>query len=110
MDYPTKVFADYIGKKSAILKRYGNRTPSYDELKGSLVKLNINFQSLQYKLVEESQKTTWLDLISNIGGTLGLFTGFSFLSLVELLEIMFEICRVKSSNKLDFKNNVGQKT
>jgi len=93
LDYPTKVFANYIGKKSAIMSRYGNRTPSYDELKGSLVKLNINFQSLQYTLVEESQKTTWLDLISNIGGTLGLFTGFSFLSLVEFLEIIFEMLR-----------------
>jgi hypothetical protein len=98
LDYPSKVFADYISKKHSIMSRYGNRTPSYDELKGSLVKLNINFQSLQYTLVEESQKTTWLDLISNIGGTLGLFTGFSFLSLVEVLEIVFEICRVKSSN------------
>jgi hypothetical protein len=108
LDYPTKVFADYIGKKSAFLSRYGNRTPSYDELKGSLVKLNINFQSLQYTLVEESQKTTWIDLISNTGGTLGLFTGFSFLSLVELLEIIFEICRVKSSNLFNFKNKVGK--
>ena len=47
----------------------------------NVVKLNINYRDLQYTLVEESQKTTWLDLISNIGGTLGLFTGFSFLSL-----------------------------
>ncbi len=108
LDYPTKVFANYIGKKSAIMSRYGNRTPSYDELKGSLVKLNINFQSLQYTLVEESQKTTWLDLVSNVGGTLGLFTGFSFLSLVELLEIIFEICRVKSLNLFNFKNKVGK--
>jgi hypothetical protein len=113
LDYPSKVFADYISKKSGIMSRYGNRTPSYDELKGSLVKLNINFQSLQYTLVEESQKTTWIDLISNIGGTLGLFTGFSFLSLVELLEIIFEICRVKSSNiflftKTNFKARILQ--
>jgi hypothetical protein len=101
LDYPSKVFADYISKKSGIMSRYGNRTPSYDELKGSLVKLNINFQSLQYTLVEESQKTTWLDLISNIGGTLGLFTGFSFLSLVEVLEIIFEMLRfVKNPFKI----------
>jgi hypothetical protein len=110
LDYPTKVFADYIGQKSAIMNRYGNRTPSYEELKVSLVKLNINFQSLQYTQVEESQKTTWLDLLSNVGGTLGLFTGFSFLSLVELLEIIFEICRVKSSSMLRFKKNVSIKS
>ena len=73
------------------MTRYGNRTPTFDELKESTLKLNINYQELQYTLVKESQKTTWLDLLSNVGGTLGLFTGFSFLSLVEILEILFEI-------------------
>jgi hypothetical protein len=115
LDYPSKVFADYISKGNPIMSRYGNRTPSYNQLKRSLVKLNINYRDLQYTLVEESQKTTWLDLLSNVGGTLGLFTGFSFLSLVELLEIIFEICRVKRTNifliiKTSFKRKIRQET
>ena len=42
-------------------------------------------------VMSEQPKTTLSDLISTIGGILGLFTGFSFLSLVELLEIIDKI-------------------
>ena len=34
---------------------------------------------------------TELDLISNIGGNLGLFIGISFLSFAELIELLVEI-------------------
>jgi hypothetical protein len=104
LDYPTKVYADLIGKDEVIMKRYGNRTPTFDQLKESILKLNINYQELQYTLVKESQKTTWLDLLSNVGGTLGLFTGFSFLSLVEVLEIIFEILHIKLKSSFCMKS------
>ena len=105
LDYPTKVYAELIGKETVIMSRYGNRTPKYEELKESILKLNINYQELEYTLIEESQKTTWIDLISNIGGTLGLFTGFSFLSVVEFFEIIFEIWRVKGRKIFALKND-----
>ena len=71
-----------------------------------ILKLNINYQELAYTLVEESQKTTWLDLLSNVGGTLWLFTGFSFLSLFEFFEIIFEIALYKKTKIVSFKNDI----
>ena len=38
----------------------------------------------------EEKKTELTDLVATIGGILGLFTGFSFLSLVEIFEIVFQ--------------------
>ena len=105
LDYSSKVYADLIRKKEVIMRRYGNRTPTYDDLKNSIMKLNINYQELAYTLVEESQKTTWLDLLSNVGGTLGLFTGFSFLSVVEFFEIIFEIALYKKTKIVPKRND-----
>ena len=42
--------------------------------------MHIYFDSQGYKYVSESPKMEFIDLISNIGGNLGLFIGISFLS------------------------------
>jgi hypothetical protein len=42
-------------------------------------------------LISEKAKTEPYNFISNIGGTLGLFLGISFLSFIEILEIIYEI-------------------
>ena len=51
--------------------------------------LNIFFNTLSYTRFKEDIKTSPLDLISNLGGILGLFTGASFLSFFEIFEILF---------------------
>jgi len=38
----------------------------------------------------------FIDLISNIGGSLGLFVGISFISFLELFEILVEIIFIYS--------------
>jgi len=55
-------------------------------------------------------------LVSNIGGTLGLFLSLSFLSLIEFFEIFFQILIIslfkrKNQNKIEMigsnnKNNI----
>ena len=52
---------------------------------------NLN---LEYNLIEQMAKTNSFDMVSNIGGTIGLFTGFSFLSIVEMIEILMKIIYV----------------
>ena len=42
-------------------------------------------------MVEEVPNIDLLTLISNVGGTLGLFLGMSFLSFLEILELLAEI-------------------
>ena len=63
--------------------------------------LNIYYDSLSYTTIDETPKTEWIDLISNTGGTLGLFLGISVLSLGEIFEIIFLVLvSVSRQNKV----------
>jgi hypothetical protein len=42
-------------------------------------------------LIQQQPKIELFDLISNVGGALGLFLGFSFISLLELFEVLAEL-------------------
>ena len=64
---------------------------TYDQLKERSIYLNIFYSNLNYLQISESPKTSLNDLMSNVGGTLGLYIGISFLSLIEIVEIVCEI-------------------
>ena len=49
------------------------------------------YKSLKYTIIEQKQEVELSDLISNIGGVIGVFLGISFLSFVEVFELLFEI-------------------
>ena len=53
--------------------------------------MRIYYNELKYTLISEEPKTEIFNFISNIGGILGLFLGVSFLSIIEIFEIIFEI-------------------
>ncbi len=55
------------------------------------VSFSIFYESLEYTLIDQKSKMDVFDLISNIGGNLGLFIGISFLSLAEFIELLIEI-------------------
>ena len=52
---------------------------------------NVYYENLQYTVIDQIAQMNVFDLISNIGGNLGLFIGISFLSFAELIELLVEI-------------------
>ena len=58
------------------------------------------FRSLQYTLITQQPKMLTFDLISSIGGILGLFIGVSFVSLFEITEILMQITFLLFSKKI----------
>jgi hypothetical protein len=58
---------------------------------GDLFVFSIFYEDLKYTLISQQPKMQFIDLISNIGGSLGLFVGISFISFLELFEILIEI-------------------
>jgi len=62
-----------------------------EEFKQNLVYISVYYSSLEYTKIEQIPKTELFDLISNIGGTLGLFIGVSFLSFIEFFELSYEV-------------------
>jgi len=53
--------------------------------------LIIYFEDLKYSLISQQPKIELFGLISNLGGILGLFIGFSFISLLEIIEVLAEL-------------------
>ena len=64
---------------------------SSDNLKNSLLAFNIYYQDLSYSEITQIPKSDIIDLVSGMGGLLGLFIGVSFLSFAEVIEVILEI-------------------
>jgi len=55
------------------------------------VKLLVYYERPEYTVIDQIAQMNVFDLISNIGGNLGLFIGISFLSFAEIIELLVEI-------------------
>jgi hypothetical protein len=89
--YPTRNYAKKsLLNNTIITSKFQNEILTYDLLKESVLSLNIYYDKLTYTGITKDAKTELIDLISNIGGLLGLFLGISFLSFVEIIEIIIE--------------------
>jgi len=68
-----------------------NSRTSQTFLEKDSVGIYVYYEDLKYTLISQQPKMQFIDLISNIGGSLGLFVGISFISFLELFEILIEI-------------------
>ena len=73
-----------------ITSKFQNETITYDLIKQSVLSLNVYYDQLSYTQISREAKLEIVDLVGSIGGLLGLFLGMSFLSFVELIEIVLE--------------------
>ena len=89
--YPTQIYAQMLASQPQIRKRFGNVAPTYDQLRRSIASVSVNFNELGYTQYREIQKMTILDLVTNVGGAIGLFLGLSFLSFFEIVELFVEL-------------------
>ena len=64
---------------------------TFDEIRKNFIGIYIYYNDFKYTLISEEPKTELFNFISNIGGILGLFLDISFLSFIEIFEILFEI-------------------
>ena len=78
-------------KDKLIQKGYDIINKSDADLRKELLKLYIYFETMEQTEINQSPHTTVTDLISNVGGTLGLFLGVSIISFVEIGELIVKI-------------------
>jgi hypothetical protein len=99
MSYSISSYSEYFPATGVI----GNKTKkenglqkykTYEELNKNLIIIYVYYKELKYTLISQQPETEIFDLISKIGGILGLFMGISFMSLIEILEILFEIMSI----------------
>lgn len=89
-DYPTETRMKSILTDNVYLKSFETN------LKNKLLKTNIHFNKLTYEIITETAATSFGSLLANIGGTMGLFMGFSVLTMFEVLELFFALTFVTS--------------
>lgn len=63
---------------------------TYENVSKTFYSINVYYSDLKYLLIKQQPKIELFGLISNIGGILGLFLSFSFISLLEIFEILAE--------------------
>lgn len=88
-DYPSyRQFKLLNGSNYDLLEKYfPNKTFTYQDLKMACTSFFIYFDPIAVTEISQSPSITLGDLISNIGGNLGLFIGLSLLSFFELFEL-----------------------
>ncbi|KAJ1145692.1 hypothetical protein NDU88_011977 [Pleurodeles waltl] len=60
-------------------------------IRDNFVKVVVYFKQLNYELIEQEPSMTEIDLISNMGGLVGLWVGFSVCTLVEFFELLVDV-------------------
>ena len=90
-------------------------TPNDYSVYDNLTSVIVYYESLKYTLITQSPKMQTFDLVSNVGGILGLFVGISFVNLFEISEILLEIAlvfykRFNNPNGLNIETNESATT
>ena len=73
-EFPTFNFYQNFLEKNMVIKSKLS-TVNFDQVKQSVARLQIYFNEMKQTYIEENEKLSMSDLISGIGGTLGLFLG-----------------------------------
>ena len=68
---------------------------TYENVSKTFHSIIVYYQELKYTLIKQQPKIELFSLISNIGGILGLFIGFSCISILELIEVVAELVFIK---------------
>ncbi|KAE8630081.1 hypothetical protein XENTR_v10000684 [Xenopus tropicalis] len=58
-------------------------------MRNNLVYIDIKYHEMNYKIMKQQKALTASELLSNIGGQLGLFCGASMITIIEVLEYLF---------------------
>ncbi len=79
-EYPTYFHAKLLTNSNAVVKsKFDYKSNNFhDELRRSIAKISIYYKELKQIESKENIKTQTFDLISNIGGIMGLFLGQYF--------------------------------
>ena len=93
--YPSLEFYNVFNKDSKAKEdfstKFGINLSSYESFRELFYKINIYYSSLKYTYISESPQMTVYNLLSSLGGSLGMFLGFSLFSLLEVFELLFEL-------------------
>ena len=63
----------------------------------NILELNIFYEDLNQQVVAEEPKIQLWNMLSTIGGSMGLYVGVSVITVVELIELVASLIRISGS-------------
>ena len=89
LSYPSRNYASRLLRKLGNFDMNSSRENlTVSNIRESVAKVNLYYSDLEYGILEEVATFSFIDLLSNVGGTLGLLLGMSLLSLLEIIEFL----------------------
>lgn len=93
-DFPTYLMYRTImlnkGNLDKIFRLFQEEEITFETFAKSFAGVNIYFNEIKVTEMRESAAMSFVELISNIGGTIGLFIEFTLLGCVEFIELVIE--------------------
>jgi hypothetical protein len=68
-------------------------------MSSSMVKFSVYYEEMRYVVVADQAAISFQQLLGIIGGQFGLFMGASYLSFIEIVEMLFMVSRVFFQNR-----------
>ncbi|XP_077987487.1 degenerin-like protein asic-1 [Glandiceps talaboti] len=97
--WPSDVYLKHL-LKTVHNKNSKTRTINNAEsARSNFLRLEVYFERLSYEVITEYEAYTWEDLLSDVGGTLGLYVGLSVITVCEFLKLFIDICKYWRRNK-----------
>ena len=106
-DFPSLSYGQFLRNQTSVKERFKNYQQNSSrkdseilkeidmyEFKTGIAAINIYYEDLKYTKISQIEEMNFPDLLSNLGGTLGLFVGFSVLSFVEILEVILHVMTI----------------
>ncbi|OAF69755.1 Amiloride-sensitive sodium channel subunit gamma [Intoshia linei] len=81
-----------------------------DNLVSNIMEVKVYYQEFNYETIVELPEYQIFQLISDLGGILGLYIGFSLLTIFEFLELMMDMLYVMASRPCNKISDVQQTT
>jgi len=75
------------------------RFKTYENVSKTFFSIKVYYENLKYTLISQHHKTESFALISEIGGILGVFLGFSIINVLELFELFYELFHIYLLNR-----------
>jgi hypothetical protein len=69
-----------------------NMNQKHDKLKRNFARVEVYFQHLNFEQVEEEPSYLMASFLSDFGGQIGLFLGYSCLSLAQIVVLIYRLC------------------
>ncbi|XP_070576324.1 acid-sensing ion channel 5-like [Ptychodera flava] len=89
--WPSDTYFKHLVKQVHFKNNKTRNLNDFESVSKNLINLEVYFDELNYENIEEIPAVTEESLLSDIGGTLGLYCGFSFITIVEFMQFFVEL-------------------